>query len=224
MYLPSVVQRKDVADDGAHYENHAHGVHLYELLADGCGPGFGGAGRLEEHQDGERRKAADGQVDVKTPSPTDLVSKCAADQRPHDSRNTISRANDPREHRPCLWTGGESDDGIRAGADTRRAQAGDGPPHDERGAAWGDTADEGAQLEDEDGDEEGELQREELVGLAPCGLEPANGHEEGGAVPGDVVETVELARDFGDCGGDDGQVERYQKDTQHQGDNDEDQS
>ena len=218
------MQREDVADDGAHYENHAHRVHLYELLAYGCGPGLGGAGCLEEHQDDERRKAPDGQVDVKTPSPSDLIRKRPADQRPHDSRNTISRANDPREHRPCLWAGRESDDGIRAGADAGRAQAGDSPSHNERGAAWGDTTNEGAQLEDEDGEEEGDLQRKELVGLAPCGLEPANRHEEGGAVPGDVGNTVEVASDLGDCGSDDGQVERYQKDTQHQGKNDENQS
>ena len=75
---------------------------------------------------------------------------------------------------------------------------------------------------DEYGDGEGGLQQEVLVGFAPCGLEPADSHEEGGAVPGDVAETVEFACDFGDGGGDDCQVERDQEDTQHQGEDDED--
>lgn len=219
---PAVVQREDIADDGAHSENHAHGVHLQELLAEGCGLGLSGAGRLEEQQDNERRNGPDGQVDVETPPPANLISKRPAKQRPHDSRNPITRANDACEHRSSLRPSRESDNGIRTGADARRAEAGDGPAHDERRAVGGDAADEGPELEDEYGDEEADLQREVLVGFAPCGLEPADGHEKGGAVPGDVVETVEFACDFGDGGGDDCQVQRHQEDTQHQGEDDED--
>ena len=49
------MQCEDIADDGAHDENHAHRVHLYEFFPKAGGLRLGGAGRLEVDQDDEGR-------------------------------------------------------------------------------------------------------------------------------------------------------------------------
>lgn len=48
----------------------------------------------------------------------------------------------------------------------------------------------------------GPLSGQVLVHLAPHGRGHADGKETGGAVPSNVVESVKLLSDFGDCGSD----------------------
>ena len=78
-----------------------------------------------------------------------------------------------------------------------------------------------AQLENGNGDEEGGLQREILVGFAPCRLKGADGEKEGRAVPAYLVQTVKFVCDAGYCGCNDGHVESDEKDGEDQSDNDE---
>lgn len=63
----------------------------------------------------------------------------------------------------------------------------------------GHAAEEGAELEDEEEGEEGELGAEFLVDLAGEGLEGAAREEVGASVPADVLEGVEVGCDSGDC-------------------------
>lgn len=136
--------------------------------------------------------------------PAYLVGKDAPDERTEHRRNAIRHSDDASEHGALPWLGHEGDYGVGAGADTGGAEAVDGAADDQRGRVLGDGADEAAELEDDDGSEVDGLEVEVLVGLAPGRLEAAVGHEEGGAVPGDFVEAVELVGDFGDGCGDDG--------------------
>jgi hypothetical protein len=70
----------------------------------------------------------------------------------------------------------------------------------------GERADQTAGFEDGHGGDEVRLEGVVLEELAPGGLEAAEGHEVGGAIPCYFVEAVELVCDFWDGGADDGLV------------------
>ena len=100
-------------------------------------------------------------------------------QRSHDARNAVHGAKEPLEHGTLLERLGQGDDEIGARKDAGGAQAGDGAPDDEGGAVGRDAADEGAELEDGDGDEVDRLDGEEGVQFAEDELEPGGGEEVG---------------------------------------------
>lgn len=63
------------------------------------------------------------------------------------------------------------------------------------------TANKTTNLKPRDCDQEGQLQREVLVDFSPGRLEGGDGEEEGGAVPADLIEALELVCDPWDgCG------------------------
>ncbi|KAF3069300.1 hypothetical protein CFAM422_007212 [Trichoderma lentiforme] len=120
---------------------------------------------------------------------------------------------------------GDGNDGVRAGTETSGAETSDGSAGDEGFGVGGGAADDGAEFEDEDGDEKASLEREVLVDLSPCD------EVKGGAIPASLVETLELIGDFGNGGGDDclkdkrvcqaHHIKTQEKDTQHQSEHDE---
>ena len=100
-------------------------------------------------------------------------------QRSNNARNAIHGAKEPLEHGTLLERLGHGDDQISARKDTGGAQARDGAPDDEGGAVRRDAADEGAELEDRDGDEIDPFDGEEGVQFAEDELETGGGKEVG---------------------------------------------
>ena len=100
-------------------------------------------------------------------------------QRSNNAGNAVHGAKEPLEHETLLKRLGHGDDQIRAREDTGRAQARDGAPDDESSAVRRDAADEGAELEDGDGDEEDPFDGEESVKFAEDELETGGGEEVG---------------------------------------------
>lgn len=65
------------------------------------------------------------------------------------------------------------------------------------------TTDQAPKLEDDHGGQEDPFDAGVLEGFAPEGDEASEGEEETGAIPSDLVETLEFASDFGNGRGDD---------------------
>ena len=204
--LSAVLEGENKADDGAHGQHDAHGIHLQELLLPaGLDDDGGRRGReVEEEEDEDGGNAADGQVDVEAPAPADALGEGAAEQRPDDGRDVVGDAEEAHQRGPLLGRDAEREDGGAARRDAGAAQAGDGAADDQGRGVGRHPAEQAADLEDGHRRDEGRLQGEILVRLAPGRLEPAQAHEVRRAVPGDLVDAVELVRDLGDGGADDG--------------------
>ena len=123
-----------------------------------------------------------------------------------------------------LWRSGEGDDGEDSARHARAPGAGNGTADNERSAVGGQRADETAELEDEQREEEGALEREVLEGLTPGTLRSGKRQEACGAVPRELIDRVELVRDSGDRGRDDGHVEVVGESCQEEADHDDAQS
>jgi hypothetical protein len=165
--LATVLDSENVGDGGAHHEDDANGVHLSDLLKERSLLGDGSAGSLEEEEDDTGRDTSDGKVDVEAPSPRDVIGEGTAQERTDDTSNTIGGTDDAGKGRSLLGRGREGDDGVGTGTQTSGADTSDGTASDEGLSVGGSTADNGAELEDEDGDDEGSLEREVLVDFTP---------------------------------------------------------
>lgn len=165
--LAAVLDGEDVRDGGAHHEDDADGVHLSDLLEKRSLLGDGGAGGLEEEEDDAGGDTSDGKVDVEAPSPRDVVGEGAAQERTDDAGDTIGGTDDAGKGRSLLGRGREGDDGVGTRAQTSGTDTSNGTAGDEGFSVGGGTADDGAELEDEDGDEKGSLEGEVLVDFAP---------------------------------------------------------
>lgn len=166
--LATVLSRQDVRNGCTHHQRNTQGVHLSNLLQERSLLGDGVARSLEEDEDDEGRDTTDGEVDVEAPSPRDVIGKGAADEGTDDTGDSVGGADDAGEGGSLLRGRGEGDDGVGAGAETGGSHAGDGAAGDEGLGVGGGAADDGAELEDEDGDEEGCLEGEVLVDFTPC--------------------------------------------------------
>lgn len=163
----AVLHRQDEGHGGAHHQDDTQRVHLSDLLKERRLDRHGVAGRLEEDEDDGRRDTSDGQVDVEAPSPGDVVGEGSAQQRSDDAGKAVGSTDDAGEGGTLLGRRREGNDCVCAGADARGSQPGNGAAGDEGLGVGGGAADDGAELEDEDGENEGDLEREILVCLAP---------------------------------------------------------
>ena len=100
-------------------------------------------------------------------------------QRSNNTRDTIHGAKEPLERRTLFQRLGNGDDEIGARKDARRAQASNGSPDDEGGAAGRDAADEGAELENGNGGEEDPFHGEKGEKFAEDELEGGGSEEVG---------------------------------------------
>lgn len=116
--LAAVLQRQHEADEGAHDEGGAHGVHLEEALAPGGLDGRGVLRRLEEDEDDEGGEPADGQVDVEAPAPGRGVGEGAADEWAAHAGDAVAQTDEAGVHGPLGGGRDEGDDGVGARADT----------------------------------------------------------------------------------------------------------
>ena len=97
----------------------------------------------------------------------------------NNARNAVHGPKDTLEYGTLLERLGHGDDQICARKDAGGAQARDGASDDKGGAVRRDAADEGAELEDGDGDEIDPFDGEEGVQFAEDELETRGGEEVG---------------------------------------------
>lgn len=158
---------EEVADDGTHDQGDTRQIHLAELLEKRGLLRDSLLGGLEEEQNDGGRDTTDGKVDVEAPSPAHMVSEGTAEKGTDDTSETVRGADDTGEGGSLGRRRGEGNDGVGTGAETCSTQTGNGTAGDQSLSGGGGTANDGAEFEDENGDEERSLEREELVNLAP---------------------------------------------------------
>lgn len=112
-------------------------------------------------------RRGDLQVNVETPSPCCVISEDSTEERTNDTGDSVAGAEESSEGRCHLGRGREGDDGVSSRGDTGAARTSDGAANDQRGAVGCDTTDQGAELEDGDGDEEGDFEGKVFVDFAP---------------------------------------------------------
>lgn len=96
-----------------------------------------------------------------------MVSEDATEERTDDTGDSVAGAEESSERGRHLGRGREGDDGVSPRGDTSTTCTSDGAADDQRGAIGCDTTDQGAELEDGDGDEEGDFEGEVFVDFAP---------------------------------------------------------
>lgn len=197
----TVLECQDVRNGGTHHENDTKRIGLENLLLERSLLGNGIAWGLEEEEDDTSGDGTDGEVNVEAPAPGDVVRESTAQQGTDDTCQTVRSTQDASERGPLLGGCGKGNDGVGAGAEASSSEACDGATSDEGFGIGGSAADCGADFKDEDSNQERCLEREVFVDFAPGRLEGADSHEEGSAIPADLVETLELFGDFrnGSC-------------------------
>jgi hypothetical protein len=160
---------EDVRDGEAHHENNANGIHLEELLKERSLDRDRSTGSLEEDEDDDGRDTSDGKIDVETPSPRDVIGESTTQERADNTGDTVGSTDDTSESRPSLGRSREADDGISSSTETGTTNASNGTAGDEGFGIGSGATDDGAELEDENGDNEGCLEREVLVDFTPFG-------------------------------------------------------
>lgn len=123
-----------------------------------------------------------------------------------DRRNAIHAADQSHVRRALAQRDRDGDDQNGAAEDTRGADTRNRATDDERRRVGRNTADEGADLEDEQRGEIHPLDGVEGVEFAVDELRRARGEQVRAAVPPDVIQGLELIRDAGDSRRDDGVV------------------
>lgn len=164
----TVLDSQDERNGGAHHQDNTERVHLSDLLRERRLDRHRIARSLEEDEDDGRGDTTNRKVDVEAPSPANVVSEGSSQQRSDDTGKAIRSTDDAGERGTLLGRRREGNDCVRAGAEASGTQTGNGSAGDEGFGVGGGAADDGAEFEDEDGEDEGGLEREILVCLAPC--------------------------------------------------------
>lgn len=169
MSLATVLDSEDVRDGKTHHQNNAKGIHLKELLKERSLDRDRSTRSLEEDEDDDSRDTSDGKVDVETPSPRDVIGESTTQERTDNTGDTVGSTDDTGKSRSFLGRSREPDDGVSSGTETGTTNAGDGTAGDEGFGIGSGATDDGAELEDENGDDERCLEREVLVDFTPFG-------------------------------------------------------
>jgi hypothetical protein len=167
--LTTVLNSQNVRDGKTHHQDDTEGIHLEELLKKRSLDRDGSTGSLEEQEDDGSRDTSNGEVDVETPSPGDVIGKSTTQERADDRSDTVCCADDTSKGRSLLRRSRETDDSISSSTETCTTNTSDGTASDKGFSIGSGTADDGAKFEDEDGHNEGCLEREVLVDFAPFG-------------------------------------------------------
>lgn len=163
----SVLHSQDEGDGGSHHQDDTERVHLSDLLRERRLDRHGIARSLEEDEDDGGGDTTNRQVDVEAPSPGNVVGEGSSQQRSDDTGKAVRSSDDARKGGAFLGRRGKGDDCVGAGAEASGTQTGNGAAGDEGFGVGGGAADDGAELEDDDGEDEGGLERKILVRLAP---------------------------------------------------------
>lgn len=141
-----------------------------------------------------------------TPAPGYLIGKNTTDKRPGHGGDRIDGTYDARIRRAPTRRGNYGDYGKSARENTGAAETGDGPAYDQGCRVRGGGADDGANLEQDDGNEVKQFDREERVQLAEVEIKRAYRQEVNAAVPAGVIDGAELVGDLRERRRDDGRV------------------
>ena len=165
-----------------------------------------GARQVEDEEDDAHRRCSHGKINIEAPPPRDVFRERPSQQGPRNARDRKDTAQRTGIDRPFVERDDidDEDDGTRENA--CGPQAGNGAAHDKRNRVWSCTTHRRAGFEDAYTAEEYPLGAVEGVQPAKYELEGRARQEIRGAVPADVAERVEVVRDAGDRGCDDGSV------------------
>lgn len=216
------MQSEKETDDGGNEDGGADDIELHKALDERLSVRVVVAVEMKQEEDEDHGDATDGQVDVETPPPGCLLSEGASQERSSDGRDSPHAADQAEGQRALLQGHRVAENNDGAGEQARGADAGDGTPDDEGGRGRSQGAEQGSNLEDEDGCQVGVLDAEELVDRAIHGLQSGGGQQVSRAVPANVLDAAILGRDGAKGRGDDGLVEGHQEHGQAEGDDDED--
>jgi len=168
--LTTVLNSQNVRDGKTHHQDDTEGIHLEELLKKRSLDRDGSTGSLEKKEDDGSRDTSNGEVDVETPSPGDVISKGTTQKRADNRSDTVCSTDDTSKCRSLLGGSRESDDSISSSTQTCATNTSDGTASDKGFSVGSGTTDDGAKFEDEDGNNEGCLEREVLVDFTPFGV------------------------------------------------------
>lgn len=145
-------------------------------------------------------------VDDEAPPPGCAVGKCTTDKRTAQAGNAKHARGYAKQSRAPLHGRRMHQNKCASWEYACGTEARDGPAHDEGRRVRGGSAYDRAQLENSEGDEEDDFDRQGRVELAIGDLEGRRGEEIGGGVPAHILDCLELICDDGHCRGDDGLV------------------
>jgi hypothetical protein len=111
----------------------------------------------EEEKDNGCRNTSDGEVDVETPPPGNVIGESTSQQRADDTTETICGTQDAGESRSLLGRGGKSYDGVGTSAEAGGTNASNRSASNESVGARCSAANRRANFKDEDGREERSL-------------------------------------------------------------------
>lgn len=165
-----------------------------------------GLRQAQEGNDECNGNTTKGQVNVEAPSPSDVIGKGTAHKRSSNRGNTVHGPNDAHVHGTLAQRHGSVDNQQGTGEYTSSAKSGDGSAENKAHGVWRGTADEGADLKQEDGEEIDPFYGVEGVEFTKDELDGACGEEIGRTVPADIFESLELIGDSRNGGRDNGVV------------------
>lgn len=98
-----------------------------------------------------------------------MISESTTQERTDDTGESVRGTDDTGKGGALARGRGEGDDGVSTGTETSSTKTGNGTAGNEGFSVGSGAANDGAKLEDEDGDEERSLEWEVLVDFTPCG-------------------------------------------------------
>jgi hypothetical protein len=185
---PAPLEGQEEGDDCRHEDDGSPGIEAAEELPDGgwSSPCAGthsrdlaALGVGEEPGNDNDGDGANGEVDEEAPPPSNVVGECTADQGTRNGCQAVHASYRARVDGALGKRDGVGEDCQSAGKDACCANAGDSAADDEGHAVLGDTADERAELEEEDGGQVDPFDGEEGVETAEEELEGSGGEEVG---------------------------------------------
>ncbi|CAG1997506.1 unnamed protein product [Fusarium graminearum] len=239
VFLTTPLKSKDEADDSRQEDEVSPWIELLDLLLDRDRFIDGKLG--EEKNEASDSCSSDGKtgheivsivqislkvevdrylLDVKAPSPSDVISKSSSDQ----GRDDRSNAEDGPHHAHIPSTFGQRRDGGdedgRARVDARRACASNGTSDDEGDRVGCHAAEEGTKFKEENGNKVDGLGWVKGKNAPPKKLSSRAGDEISAGVPTDITEGVEVICDARDGSGDDCAVQGDEEHGYHVGEDD----
>lgn len=154
---------------------------------------------MEEEDDECARDTSERKVDVEAPSPSDVVGEGTTHQWASNGGNAVHGTDHASVGRSLAQGNSVRDNEDSAREDTGTAHSGDRSANDKCYGVGGCTTDQGADFEDGESGEVDPFEVQEGVHLSEEELEGASCEEVGGAVPADIINRLELVRNFGDC-------------------------
>ncbi len=149
MGVSSILKGQDKTDDASHGQRDTNWIHMQQLLRPRH-PGRRRSSReAEKEEDRHRGDPPNRQVDVKTPSPTDMVGECATKKRSKNGSKGICHPNDTHHHRSLCWWDREGDDTGATHRQAGAAQPSNSPSNDQGLGVGRDYTDQTPDLEDE---------------------------------------------------------------------------